>query len=182
MALSGDWIDFTNEPIRYGDIASVGGSSEFFFVAVAKYDDFGGDNALAGEFGGGDNGPWLVSEDGSPNQVVFIVHTDQGGRVDLKAGEPDQGKWHIYRCAYDGSEMSIHIDGVEAGTASQSGNLITDDRRFFVAGYDHTTSGVLRPLDGGIAEMIIATSVPPDTDIAALESELESKWPHLLDA
>jgi len=100
----------------------------------------------------------------------FRLFADGGVNVDTTGVTWTAGTWHHLACRYDGSDMYIYWDGVEEASASQTGNITTNNDTMLI-GNNHANDG---EFDGEISELAIWSSDIGATAITQLyESRLK---------
>ncbi len=108
---SGDHLNITGSPLNYPqDITNMS------FNLWIYDNDFGVGGVYISDCGTAVDENWL-GKDGT--QIQFII---SGTTLDI-VGLPTSGEWHMFTGTYDGSEISLYIDGVLNATASATGAI-----------------------------------------------------------
>lgn len=116
------------EYVDFGDINALEGIGAITISLWAKRDssvvsDSAGD-ALIGKFQGGQS--WLMWQTKSPDATRFRVRIGATNYDAISTSTGLDTDWHHYVGRYDGSEVSLWIDGVKQSTApSATGNINT---------------------------------------------------------
>ena len=117
--------------------------------------------------GAGENGPFLLflASDSGSGPATFAI-TASGG--DLGADgttDVDDGNWHFIVGRYDGSLVSVWVDGTKEGENSASGALVSTGNAFEIGGNCNSN---WKYYNGIIDEVRIYSRALGPTEIAAL--------------
>ncbi len=144
----------------------------------------------------GDQHYWMLGTalDGDTSRLRFRLRTN--GRTDTliaNDGDLTPGRWHHVAAVYDGSWMSLYLDGLEVGKMPKEGVIATDSRVPVWLG-NNPSSGT-RAFHGGLDEIRIYDSVINAEQIKSLAEQnqapvvhagenrtLIAPWTSLLDA
>jgi N-acetylneuraminic acid mutarotase len=88
---------------------------------VLRYDTTGGDASYRLSFSQTD---LSGARSGGPFGFSGVVSTDDGAFTVSSNTQPDPGTWHHVAMTYDGSVLSLYVDGALAATTTATGNVL----------------------------------------------------------
>ncbi|MEG4838227.1 DUF4347 domain-containing protein, partial [Microcoleus sp. B9-D4] len=111
---------------------SIANSSTFNLTSAitveASFKSNGFSKAWESIIGKGDSS-WRIArggQTGTGNSLEFAIGTDAGTQVVVGTTNVNDGQWHHVAAVYNGSTMSLYIDGVLEGTLNYAGGIPTN--------------------------------------------------------
>ena len=80
------------------------------------------------------NSAWRLSRDGTQNDLEFACTGLSGNWKVLGSINVNDGKWHHVAGVYDGSEISLYVDGILDVSLTASGNVATTTHQVWLGG------------------------------------------------
>ena len=111
----------------------------------------------------------LGFKDGTP---YFGVNTDTGGLGKVGSGSATVGDWVHLAGVYDGSKISLYVNGVKRGSAAKTGKIAASARPILIGANANTSNPLAASenIGGGLDEVRVFSTALSDAEIAALAS------------
>lgn len=164
-------FDGSNDYVSASDIGNRTGGISAITVASLHYARTVGGGSFGRCVGNNDVNPWglLVQ---SSNSVAWYVNNYPA----LSSSIWSLNAWHLVVGTYDGSNQTVYIDGVNAGSSAYSGTLSSSSGQIVIG---NSLSGG-RAFDGYIANTIIWSRALSATEVAALYQDSLLGHPRML--
>ena len=110
---------------------------------------------------------FLAFKDGTPN---FGVNTAGKGLTKVGSGSAGVNQWVHLAGVYDGTEMTLYVNGVERASTAKTGNLASSTRPLLVGANANGTDplAVSENLAGGVDEIELFSRALSPSEVAAL--------------
>lgn len=160
-------LDGNNDYVDCGNITEMQGTDTITVSAWAKKEDTtqpGAGETIISKWETGFNS-WILFQRESVRKTRFLIYIgDTGYAADADSAGYDTN-WHHYVGRYDGSEVSLWIDGVkQSATASITGNIDADNAIVKIGTYQAVNDW----FEGYIDEVALWDTDLSDSQIAAL--------------
>jgi Concanavalin A-like lectin/glucanases superfamily/Glucose / Sorbosone dehydrogenase len=121
---------------------------------------------------GGEDQFLLGFREGVPN---FGVNTSNGGNQRVGSGSAPLDQWVHLAGVYDGSEMTLYVDGVERASAARSGDIAASIRPLLIGANANNAGAfdVEQNLAGDVDDVNLYTRALSPSEIAELANPVE---------
>ena len=173
----------SNSQIDFGDgsgltnIKDLPNSDKLSITMWMKWGDRANANVRANLFtlnssSSGDDGVFWVQNTASNTHLEFKVSTTGGTRFDTSQTELEEGVWYHLGLIYDGSNVSIYINGVLDSQKSRTSNIsaLPSDAKMYMGNW----AAYPRRFDGSIDEVSIWNIALTTTQLSNIKSNPES--------
>ena len=132
------------------------------WLKASNLDTPGNDPRMVSKANGGGNNDhwWMLSSSRISNEKFLrfrLKTTDGQATAELKAGSLEVDEWIHAVCWWDGTDIKIYKNGVEAGTLAKGGDFVATDPSVQAAIGNQPIGAENRPFEGVIDEVRIYT-------------------------